>query len=336
MASQLAIEITLEQAAGCLFSPVQGSGTEATYQVANVNLIPEILQFDASYDSMFLRGLREGGVPIKFSSWHTFIFSSGSGSQVQLLIQERSRSVKALFAVQRRAQANIGYDNGATFFDTAASGASSLQNYQYRVGGRYFPAAPVQCSMTTGSAVSNGGCEAYVELSKALNIVGDYRLTTGVNPLTWGVCTDSTGLNAEYDFKHVQGGYSTGASPAYLAIEGSGSSFCGNVGSANFGMAINLETSNGVEISGLNAEEQSDIALIAGWALNQVTGSSNTASNIEVYSYYDAMIVLRENNVRYPFLYLGVGTYPVTCCIGAYSIMCVKTSCEKYNGFWRN
>ena len=62
-------------------------------------------------------------------------------------------------------------------------------------------------------------------------------------------------------------------------------------------MATDLETSNGVEISGLNAEEQSDIALIANWKAGQVTGSSSTPSSLEVYSYYDAMIVLRENNV---------------------------------------
>lgn len=82
MASQLAIEITLDQAQGCLFCPSQnvataGSNIIATqnlgfittplttppsYSVGNVNLIPEILQFDASYDAMFLKGLREGGV----------------------------------------------------------------------------------------------------------------------------------------------------------------------------------------------------------------------------------------------------------------------------------
>jgi hypothetical protein len=70
MASQLAIEITLEQATGCIFAPSGNSdtatGTNAaaltipyigspqltinpTYGVGNVNLIPEILQFDASY-----------------------------------------------------------------------------------------------------------------------------------------------------------------------------------------------------------------------------------------------------------------------------------------------
>lgn len=74
MASQLAIELTLAAAADCIFGyPATGAGTaatvEPTYNVTNVNLIPEILEFDASYDAMFLKGLREGGVPIKFSSW---------------------------------------------------------------------------------------------------------------------------------------------------------------------------------------------------------------------------------------------------------------------------
>lgn len=215
-------------------------------------------------------------------------------------MQERSRSVKALFAVQRRAQASLAYDNGACFFDTSSAGASTLQSFQFRVGGRYFPAAPVQCSSNVGSQYSNGGAEAYVELQKALNIVGDYRLSTAVNPSRWAIPTDTTGLNSEYDYSYANGvTHATDGNgvPTYVQCESSGNSFCGGVGSACFGMAVNLETSNGVEISGLNAEEQSDIALIANWKAAQVTGGAATASNIEVYSYYDAMIILRENNV---------------------------------------
>lgn len=51
MASQLAIELTLETAAGCLFTITNASATGQgpTYKVTNVNLIPEILEFDASY-----------------------------------------------------------------------------------------------------------------------------------------------------------------------------------------------------------------------------------------------------------------------------------------------
>lgn len=64
MASQLAIEITLEQNAGCIFtqkSPKRGSpavspttGTPPSYKVKDVNLIPEILEFDASYGTFLL------------------------------------------------------------------------------------------------------------------------------------------------------------------------------------------------------------------------------------------------------------------------------------------
>lgn len=51
MASQLAIELTLETAAASLFTMANASlgGTPPTYKMTNVNLIPEILEFDASY-----------------------------------------------------------------------------------------------------------------------------------------------------------------------------------------------------------------------------------------------------------------------------------------------
>ena len=300
MASQLAIEITLETAQGCMFYQWYDprSGTESTlptYYVGNVNLIPEILEFDSSYDAMFLRGLREGGVPIKFSSWHSFFFSSANSSSINLLIQERSRSVKALFAVQRQAQYNLGFDNGATFFDTGSTGASSLQTFQFRIGGRYFPAAPVQTSTALGSAISNGGAEAYVELLKALNRVGDTRLSPSVNTLRWAL--QHSGLLNIYDTQWAFNGYGVNGVSVTTAVTNGTNAFCGNLASACFGMAIDLETSNGMEISGLNAEEQSDIALLANWSAPQVTAGFATASSIEVYSYYDAMIVLRENNV---------------------------------------
>ena len=67
MASQLAIEITLEQSQACLFASdvTKGGGvgmTTPTYGVGNVILLPEILEFDPSYDAIFLKGLQEGGV----------------------------------------------------------------------------------------------------------------------------------------------------------------------------------------------------------------------------------------------------------------------------------
>lgn len=309
MASQLAIEITLDTPTNCLVATytqystgVAGYDTPSltsalNYCVHNVNLIPEILEFDASYDTAFLQGLQNGGVPLKFSSWHTFLFSSATAASVNLLIQERSRSVKSIFTVQRLGQPDIRVDNGATFFDTSlTSTGGTLQNYQYRVGGRYFPAAPVQCSTNTGSSVSNGGAEAYVELAKALNILGDYRLSTACNITRWALAPGNKGgvrvlQNEDYGTSYSQ---INEFSIPQVATTFTG----GDFGSQCYASAISLETSNGIEISGLNAEEQSDISFLANWFNPQISVSNPpTPTALECYVYYDAMIVLEENNV---------------------------------------
>lgn len=202
-----------------------------------------------------------------------------------------------MFVVQKRAQPSLNADNGATFFDTFATGTSALQQYQFRIGGRYFPGQPVQCCSQVGSAINNGGAEAWLELSKALKIVGDYRLSTPVNANRWAIQASASGELLEKDFNQTMlRRVSTTGCPVYLAQTAgfpssitNGSS--GTSGSSCFAMAINLETSNGVDISGLNAEEQSDISFMCTWKQAQIT------ANLEVYSYVDSMLVLRENNM---------------------------------------
>lgn len=59
------------------------------------------------------------------------------------MVQERSRSVKSIFAVQRRSPPSYSYDSGALLFDSstyigqATTTGNTLQNYQFRIGGRY-------------------------------------------------------------------------------------------------------------------------------------------------------------------------------------------------------
>jgi len=310
MASQLAIEITLAEPAACLiYNP--GPATLATvpnpatptYSVTNVNLIPEILEFDASYDESFIKGLMSGGVPIKFCTWNTYRFSTGGGSSCNLQIQERSRSVKAIFAVQKRDPPSLSFDAGATFYSSVQSNVApgALQEYQYRIGGRYFPAQPVQLVTDVGGDIPNGGAEAFVELQKALNTLGDYRLSSSVNSTRWAlpaarfVSSSGTAL-PEYDYRYDYVGYQANGQPIYQENDkpgfADGKSFAGSAGSSCFAMAVDLETSSGVEISGLNAEEQSDISLIARFKNGQ-----DSTFIYEVYTYIDSMLILRENNV---------------------------------------
>jgi hypothetical protein len=324
MASQLAIEITLANPSECMFAQTAASsvvgipgsaaiGTPAAncqYQLTNINLIPEILEFDASYDEMFLKGLMNGGVPIKFSTWNNYKSTSASNS-VNIQIQERARSVKSIFAMQRRDTGNLAVDSGASFFSTGTTGtagANTLQEYQYRIGGRYFPASPVQNAVEVGGSISNGGAESWIELSKALNTLGDARLATPCNVLKWAIPPMSISWNAdaltfttlpEFDYRYQVVRWKNG-SPIVYGVEGfitdgltpGGNAFCGNQGSSCFAMAIDLETSNGGEISGLNAEEQSDITFMA--RCNTAQGSQFV---YDIYTYIDSMIVLRENNV---------------------------------------
>lgn len=300
MASQLAIELTLATEEQCMFASTADFSVKPTYNVSNINLIPEILEFDPSYDASIVLGLQNGGVPIKFSSYHTFQFPIST--TVNALIQERSRSVKSLFAVVRRSPPVLDADSGATI--STYKPDTTIQSYQYRIGGRYFPASPVQISTVMGSAMCNGGAEAFAELQKALNTVGDYRLSSAVNNTRWAYpmvdysqTPDAGGpTEGEKDYTKAFVGYTPAGSIQMIDI---GALSASGIGSQCFAMATSLESSNGLEISGLNAEEQSDISLQANWSAGAWTTSDNGAASyiLEVYSYYDAMIVLRENNV---------------------------------------
>jgi hypothetical protein len=254
MAAQLVVEITLSTVSDCFLAALPSSST-INYQLSNVNFIAEMLEFDSAYDAAFYGGLQAGGVPIKFSSFHYHSFNlSGATNIVQ--IHERARSVKAVYAVARDTTTlSVGFDSDRFFHCLAetwssnaisAGGQGDLQTYQWRVGGRYYPAQPVNCQF--------GASEALMELYKCLDMLGDYTRQGGIQRRTW-------------------------------------SNHNGGLG-GSFIIAAPFENADVFPdtISGINAEEQSDIALTL------VASAAPTNKKLDVFAHYDALMFVRDGN----------------------------------------
>ena len=233
------------------------------YYLDNIYYVANILEFDSTYDAAFYQGMATGGVPIKFASWHTHQHVP-FGTNSILTIQERARSVKSAFTILRKRNDLVPSNTGAFLSDPYwtypgvysntpnntqwTDTANGIDEFQFRIGGRYFPSQPVKCLY--------GAAEPLTELQKALNVMGDYQLAAPVKPETWwrprGICV----------------------------------------------MGIEFESTNGLEMSGINAEELADLALIV--KLVSGTGTSSGFDSdmyFTTFVHFDAMIIIRPNNV---------------------------------------
>lgn len=200
MAAQLAIEITVAPMGE---AALYDSTTGANLMLYNPQFVAELLSFDSTYDVAFYAGLQSSGVALKFSSWHFHSFNvAGTSNTVQ--IHERSRSIKSAFAVIRDSEARIGQKDTDKFFHatgqtyevggaiTATSrDAAPITEFQWRVGGRYYPAQPVRCTY--------GAAEAYVELMKAVGRFADYTTANAINIYNWS----TWGSGAAYGDKFI-------------------------------------------------------------------------------------------------------------------------------------
>lgn len=288
MAAQLSIEITLASAADAFLDRAVNSANEfasASYILDNVNYIAEMVEFDSTYDQAFFMGLQQGGVPIKFSSWHYHSFNL-SGNSFIAQIHERSRSVKAAFAVVRDSGQPAFYKDSDRFFhaikhdyNAATSGEDAgkldanvyqgaIYEYQWRVGGRYYPAQPVRCM--------GGGAEAFAELLKTINALGDYTRASSLTQYTY-----TAGL-AYPKNSNVPSGNALGDFD-----------FSGKRLDGKFVIGCEFENTDVMPdtIAGINAEEQSDIAL----SLKAYDVAVN--KKLDVFMHYDCLIVVRDGNV---------------------------------------
>lgn len=269
MASQLVIELTIADPSVVFMTNIAPT---PTFTLTNVNFIAEMLEFDSTYDLAFFQGLsQDAGVPIKFTSWHYHQFSINSGTATYQ-VHERSRSVKNAFAVIRNSAPTAITDSSIFFHnlndDISNSTVSrpslcAVGSYQWRIGGQYYPAQPVSCTYQAA--------EAYTELMKAIDALGDYTVSSNITNRNFSVT------------------YTT---------EGNGEG-------AKFIMAGSFEnptTGGQLEVNGINAEEQSDLALTfsctnnAG-SIGSFANTTTAGKKLEVFVNYDTMLIIRKGNV---------------------------------------
>jgi hypothetical protein len=245
-------------------------------------LIPEILEFDENFDQMFSLGLKRG-IPIKFNSWNTYQYSNMGSSNCRLQVKDASKSIKAMFCLQTYPEL-ITIDSHASVSGSSfVTDSAFLKSYQWKVGNKYFPPAPIK-EYFDGTDTNNGGCESFTELQKALKTIGRYNPATAVGVTRWLAQASLSSQVQDYtnDYYGNSENGSLYDNPAVNSFKGS----------ACYCAAIDLETSKGVELSGIDGQINTDICFIGQWNMGQYTNCILT-----IFVNYDAMIVLRDGNV---------------------------------------
>lgn len=293
MASQLSIEIEIAEAVDCVVY-VRGSDgtvpngtvpTSAKIEVGLPELVTELLEFDSDFDKA-IYNIMQKGLPIYFQSWHVTTQTVQPNLKAQLNIQESARSVRYALAVlldesRRKLTADTHFfvsslQTTAPDEDVSSSGycnninQCSVESYQWRLGGTYYPSQPVACYGGKQPNLSGVDAyygdppvEAYAELMKTFgNMFGDDGVFFGNQRVnTFGNVKFGRSDSSGYDCR-------------------------------SFVMAGNFMSDRGDIISGINAEEQNDLQLI----MTFVGTSSASSKTAKIITCFDNLIILGESN----------------------------------------
>lgn len=194
MAASLELQLRVIDSKICLVAP---NGGNYKIKLSNVEFCGEFLELGELYDAAFLDGLSMSGVPLKWASWHHVSYPITS-NVMNITISDRSRSIKNAFVViTDQVLNNIQKDSYDFYYDTdykydadnqkyisnvgatsrSATNNGQVKEFWWRIGQRYYPAQPVKCE--------HGAPEAYAELAKTLNSLGDYTFSSNITVFDW-------------------------------------------------------------------------------------------------------------------------------------------------------
>ena len=323
MSSQLQIELELAPASETieLFTANAGTITNPEIRVSQVELLAQILEFDTKFDEGVFEALQYG-LPIQFQSWHC-TYQQLYNTQNNLQIQERARSVRGALAVIMDDSLRTSFNRDwHTFF--AAGGALTsvgsnlndaigggtnmamplattvVENYQFRIGGRYYPAQPVNVTgngaLQVGSsydvAIANPSpsTEAWFELQKLFNNLDFKQTMFNFEELNINnVALTTPYINSPFAARdYNMFSPNSGVYNPLFEVDGT----AGKLDYSNsFIIAGDFATDRGDVISGLNAEENTDLQLSIKFLNGPVTNKY-----CRICIWYDAVIIITRDS----------------------------------------
>lgn len=295
MSSQLQIEFELAEAVDCQVwvlgatttpAPTVPTGTQT--EIGLPEITAELLEFDAEFDAAVFTGLSRG-LAIPFQSWHMTSQNIQPGTNFMINIQESSRSVRYALATltddafrtlrkdahQFLGGMNAGQTDAATNSNepTAITQNSTIDSYQWRLGGTYYPSQPVPVyGSNAGALVSANSIDAfyadpptesYAELMK----VFDNQFA-------------KSGFNGDLDYGNYGQKRNTTSGPDGIQTE-------------SFAVGVDFLTDRGDVIGGINAEEQNDLMLLLKFNSGATSGQAKV---VRVAVCYDNIMILGESN----------------------------------------
>lgn len=301
MSSQLSIEFELADAVDCQQWAIGTGGspsipTACQTEVGLVELNAELLEFDSEFDRAVFTGLSRG-LAIPFQSWHMTSQNIQPATLTTINIQESSRSVRyaiagltddnfrtlakdahaflpGLASTQNDLTVSVFAPTTAPFnsvLDVTTSNQTLLANYQWRLGGVYYPSQPVPAYGGTSAVLAAGAIdsnyadppvECYAELMKIYD--NQFAKNQYLGDISFGYYGDKRNGNA-------------GVNPVYAS---------------NFLIGVDFLTDRGDIIGGINAEEQNDMQL----TLRFNTATAGSAKVVRIAVCFDNIMILGESN----------------------------------------
>ena len=178
-------QITLELAFASAYRPytIEANPT-GTYEISNVELHTQLIEFDSSVNESLTAMTRKNGLFLHGTSWssHFNPFVNGTGT---IVISERLKSLKSILTSFSLPSADVTKRSMARHH-------GSVTGLQFKIGSEHYPNQPI-----VGVASSSTDNSEYIyELQKALGVYNNINHSSMINTVNFASDDDTPALCA--------------------------------------------------------------------------------------------------------------------------------------------